>query len=46
MNWEVRGKYQNGMALTFRTGPDSTKFVGADGWIMISRHDLIPNQHP
>ena len=40
MNWEVRGKYQNGMTLTFKTGPDSTKFVGTDGWIMISRKEI------
>jgi hypothetical protein len=40
MNWKLRCKYQNGMTLTFKTGPDSTKFVGADGWIMIGRHDI------
>ena len=40
MNWNVRCRYQDGMMLTFKTGPDSTKFVGTDGWIRISRNAI------
>jgi glucose-fructose oxidoreductase len=40
MDWNVRCTYANGLSLNFKTGPDSTTFTGADGWIRISRRAI------
>ena len=37
MNWEVRCTYSNGLPLKFTTGSDSTRFIGEEGWIQITR---------
>jgi len=37
MHWEVRCRYAGGTTMSFKTGPDSTTFHGADGWVRISR---------
>jgi hypothetical protein len=43
MNWEVRCKFANGLPMTFKTGPDSTKFIGEEGWIQIMRKGIDSN---
>lgn len=40
MDWNVRCTYANGMVMTFKTGSDSTTFVGTDGWVKISRKGI------
>lgn len=40
MNWDVRCKFANGLRMTFKTGPDSTKFIGEEGWIEIMRKGI------
>ncbi len=37
MDWVVRCRYADGATMNFKTGPDSTTFWGADGWVRISR---------
>jgi len=36
-NWDVRIEMAGGVAMTFKPGGDSTKFIGTEGWIRISR---------
>ena len=38
--WDIRAKYANGVTLSFKDGPDFTKFIGADGWVVIQRSNL------
>ena len=40
MKWDVRCTYANGLPMTFRTGPDSTKFIGEEGSIQIMRKGI------
>jgi len=37
VDWNVRGRYANGVEFTFTTGEDKTTFVGTEGWIAPSR---------
>jgi hypothetical protein len=37
INWNVKITCANGMKMTFKTGGDSTKFVGPDGWVQVRR---------
>ncbi|MCX5682200.1 MAG: Gfo/Idh/MocA family oxidoreductase [Planctomycetota bacterium] len=37
VHWDIKGKYANGVTFTLKPGGDSTKFIGPDGWIRISR---------
>jgi predicted dehydrogenase len=43
-NWDVRCKYANGVTMTFKDGPDSTKFISTEGWVKISRGGI--DAHP
>ncbi len=36
-NWDVKIQMAGGVAMTFLPGGDSTKFIGSEGWIRISR---------
>ncbi len=40
MNWDIRATYANGLPLKFTTGGDSTRFIGEDGWIQITRKGI------
>lgn len=40
MDWDVRCKFADGMPMTFTTGTDSTKFIGTEGWVLVSRSKL------
>ena len=40
MDWNVQCRYEDGLMLTFKTGPDSTTFTGSDGWVRVSRKGL------
>jgi hypothetical protein len=40
MNWEVRCTYSSGLPLKFTTGSDSTRFIGEEGWIQITRRGI------
>jgi len=37
VDWDVRGRYANGMEFTMKTGTDATRFVGTNGWVTASR---------
>ena len=37
IDWDMRGRYENGVRFEFTTGSDSTKFIGTEGWVSISR---------
>lgn len=37
VDWDVRGRYANGVEFTLKPGSDNTKFVGTDGWVAASR---------
>ena len=37
VHWDIKGKYANGVTFTLKPGGDSTKFIGPEGWIRISR---------
>jgi predicted dehydrogenase len=37
VHWNIRGKYANGVTFTLKPGGDSTKFIGTQGWIRLSR---------
>lgn len=36
-NWDVHVQMADGVKMTFKPGGDSTKFIGSEGWIRISR---------
>jgi hypothetical protein len=36
-NWDVKVQMAGGVTMTFKPGGDSTKFIGSEGWIRISR---------
>jgi len=36
-NWDVKVEMADGVKMTFKAGGDSTKFIGSEGWIRISR---------
>jgi hypothetical protein len=40
MDWDVRCRFANGLLMTFKTGPDSTRFIGEEGWIQIMRKGI------
>lgn len=41
MNWNVRCRFADGMALTFAAGKeDSTTFTGTEGWVRIRRRGI------
>jgi hypothetical protein len=40
MNWDIEARYADGVKLKFRTGTDSTRFVGPDGWVRVGRESL------
>jgi len=35
--WNVRGRYANGVEFGFIPGGNSTKFIGTEGWVRITR---------
>ena len=37
VDWDVRGRYAGGVEFTMKTGGDATRFVGASGWVSVSR---------
>lgn len=39
-SWNIRCRYANGVEMTFKEGPDCTKFIGTEGWIAISRSSI------
>ena len=40
-NWSIRGRFASGVAFTFKDGqPDSTRFVGTEGWVQVSRGSI------
>ena len=41
--WNAKGRFANGIAFTFKSGPDCTTFVGENGSISISRGKLTAN---
>ena len=36
-NWDMKIQFADGVKMTFKPGGDSTKFIGPDGWVQISR---------
>ncbi len=36
-NWDMKIQLGDGVAMTFKPGGDSTKFIGPDGWVRIWR---------
>ncbi len=36
-NWDMKFTMADGVTMTFKPGGDSTKFIGTEGWIRISR---------
>ena len=36
-NWDMKIQMADGVKMTFKPGGDSTKFIGTDGWVRISR---------
>jgi glucose-fructose oxidoreductase len=36
-NWNIRGRFADGVLFTFKDGPDKTTFVGEQGWVAASR---------
>jgi hypothetical protein len=40
IHWNVKIEMAGGVKMTFKTGGDSTKFIGPDGWVRISRAGL------
>jgi glucose-fructose oxidoreductase len=43
-NWDVKIQMAGGVNMTFLPGGDSTKFIGADGWVRIWRGGI--DAHP
>ena len=37
VDWDLRGRYANGVEFTMKAGGDATRFVGANGWVSASR---------
>jgi hypothetical protein len=37
IDWQLKGVYESGVKFTMSHGGDSTKFVGAEGWVQASR---------
>ena len=36
-NWDMRIQFDDGVRMTLKSGGDSTKFIGSDGWVRIWR---------
>ena len=36
-NWDMKLQFGGGVKMTFKTGGDSTKFIGSDGWVRVGR---------
>ena len=36
-NWDMKIQLGDGVKMTFKPGGDSTKFIGSDGWVRITR---------
>jgi predicted dehydrogenase len=36
-NWNVKIQFGDGVKMTFKPGGDSTKFIGAEGWVQVTR---------
>ena len=39
-NWDMKLQLGDGVRMTFKPGGDSTKFIGPDGWVEISRSGI------
>ena len=39
-NWDMKIQLGGGVRMTFKPGGDSTKFIGPDGWVRISRNGI------
>lgn len=37
IHWDVKIQMADGVRMTFKPGSDSTKYIGPDGWVRISR---------
>ena len=42
--WNIKGRFADGVSFEFKDGPDSTTFVGEEGWVRASRGDM--DAHP
>lgn len=36
-DWDIRGRYADGVKFTMKPGPNNTTFVGTEGWVAASR---------
>ncbi len=36
-NWDMKIQLAGGVPMTFKSGGDSTKFIGSDGWVRVTR---------
>ncbi len=45
VHWDVKIKMGNGFTVTLKPGPDSTKFIGTEGWVRVGRGSGI-EAHP
>jgi hypothetical protein len=39
-NWDMKIQFAGGVPMSFKPGGDSTKFIGSEGWVNISRARL------
>ena len=39
-NWDMKLQLGDGVRMTFKPGGDSTKFIGAEGWLEICRYRI------
>ncbi len=39
-NWDMKIQFADGVEMTFKPGGDSTKFIGAEGWVDVRRGGL------
>jgi len=37
LNWDMRVQFGDGVKVTFKPGGDSTKFIGSEGWVRVTR---------
>lgn len=37
VDWDVRGRYENGIEFSLKPGGDKTTFIGTEGWVAPSR---------
>ena len=42
-DWDMKLQLGDGVAMTFKPGGDSTKFIGPDGWVRITRGGIDAN---